>query len=302
MKPTLLVLAAGLGSRYGGIKQIEAVGKNNECLLDYATYDAMQSGYGKVVYIIRKDIEKDFRERIFDKVAQKYDAQYVFQEHESLLNQNQIEDSKERSKPWGTLHAILCAKDLIKSPFAVINSDDFYGRGAIKTLGDYLNTVSPNCMEHAMVGYVLEKTMSRSGSVTRGVCSVENGWLKNIQENKNIFYEDDKIVSENEEGARKVFSGKEWVSMNLFGFSQRVLQDFQPYWDSFIKNNSKNPKNECLLPVAVGDMLEKGYGKVKFFTSQENWFGMTYTQDRNLVKEQIALKVKQGYYPENLYL
>ena len=300
MKPTLVVLAAGLGSRYGGIKQIEAVGKHNECLLDYATYDAMQSGYGKVVYIIRKDIEKDFRERLFDKIAKKYDAEYVFQEHESLLNQNQLADSKERTKPWGTLHAILCAKDAIKAPFAVINSDDFYGREAIKTLGDYLATVSPDSTEHAMVGYVLGNTMSHSGSVSRGVCTVENGYLKSIDENKNIYYEGEKIITESPDGVKKEFTGNEWVSMNLFGFSQRVIGDFEPYWDDFIKKNSKEMKTECLLPIAVGDMLEKGYGRVKFFSSKENWFGMTYVEDRQIVKDEIAKKIEAGYYPEEL--
>ncbi|MCR5188533.1 MAG: hypothetical protein K6C97_06320 [Treponema sp.] len=301
MKPTLLVLAAGLGSRYGGIKQIEAVGKNNECLLDYATYDAMQSGYGKVVYIIRKDIEKDFRERLFDQVAKKYDAEYVFQEHESLLNAEQLEASKNRSKPWGTLHAILCAKDAIKAPFAVINSDDFYGRQAIKTLGDYLKDLSPDSTEHAMVGYILGNTMSHSGSVSRGVCTVENGYLKSINENKNIYYQGEKIITEAPDGSKKEFTGKEWVSMNLFGFSQRVLDDFQPYWDNFIATKASTEKEECLLPIAVGHMLDNDYGKVKFFSSSENWFGMTYTEDRQIVRDEIAKKVEKGYYPERLY-
>lgn len=301
MKPTLLVLAAGLGSRYGGIKQIEAVGKNSECLLDYATYDAMQSGYGKVVYIIRKDIEKDFRDRLFDQVAKKYDAEYVFQEHESLLNAEALNASKNRSKPWGTLHAILCAKDAIKAPFAVINSDDFYGRQAIQTLGDYLKDLSPDSTEHAMVGYVLGNTMSHSGSVSRGVCTVENGYLKSINENKNIYYQGEKIITEAPDGSKKEFTGKEWVSMNLFGFSQRVLDDFQPYWENFIATKADSEKEECLLPIAVGHMLEHNYGKVKFFSSSENWFGMTYTEDRQIVRNEIAKKVEKGYYPERLY-
>lgn len=301
MKPTLLVLAAGLGSRYGGIKQIEAVGKNNECLLDYATYDAMQSGYGKVVYIIRKDIEKDFRDRLFDQVAKKYDAEYVFQEHESLLNTEALNASKNRSKPWGTLHAILCAKDAIKAPFAVINSDDFYGRQAIQTLGDYLKDLSQDSTEHAMVGYVLGNTMSHSGSVSRGVCTVENGYLKSINENKNIYYQGEKIITEAPDGSKKEFTGKEWVSMNLFGFSQRVLDDFQPYWENFIATKADTEKEECLLPIAVGHMLEHNYGKVKFFSSSENWFGMTYTEDRQIVRNEIAKKVEKGYYPERLY-
>ena len=196
MKPTLLVLAAGMGSRYGGVKQIDAVGKNGECLLDYATYDAMKSGFGKVVYIIRKDIEKDFRERLFDRVAKNFDAEYVFQGKESLLTPEQIKASAERTKPWGTCHAVLCAKDAIKTPFAVINADDYYGREAFDTLGKHLSSISNDSTEHAMVAYVLEKTMSKSGSVSRGVCTLENGNLKSIVENLKIYWENGKVVSE----------------------------------------------------------------------------------------------------------
>ena len=183
MKPTLLVLAAGMGSRYGGVKQIDSVGKNGECLLDFAAYDAKKSGFGKVVYIIRKDIEKDFREKLFDRVARNMDAEYVFQSHDSLLNDEQIRLSAERTKPWGTTHAVLCAQDAIKEPFAVINSDDYYGRDAFETLGKYLSSIPADSKDHAMVGYTLGKTMSESGSVSRGVCSVKDGKLESIVEN-----------------------------------------------------------------------------------------------------------------------
>ena len=192
MKPTLLVLAAGMGSRYGGVKQIDSVGKNGECLLDFAAYDAKKSGFGKVVYIIRKDIEKDFREKLFDRVARNMDAEYVFQSHESLLNDEQIRLSAERTKPWGTTHAVLCAQDAIKEPFAVINSDDYYGRDAFETLGKYLSSIPADSTDHAMVGYTLGKTMSESGSVSRGVWSVKDGKLEAIAENLKIYYENGK--------------------------------------------------------------------------------------------------------------
>ena len=196
MKPILLVLAAGMGSRYGGVKQIDSVGQNGECLLDFATYDAQKCGFGKVVYVIRRDIEKDFRERLFDRVARNFDAEYVFQSKDSLLTQEELNRAADRTKPWGTLHAILCAKEKVNAPFAVINSDDYYGRDAFKILGGYLSSIPNDSTAHAMVGYVLGNTMSRSGTVSRGVCTVENGFLKSIRENTKIGYQGEKIISE----------------------------------------------------------------------------------------------------------
>ena len=300
MKPTLLVLAAGMGSRYGGVKQIDSVGKNGECLLDFAAYDAQKSGFGKVVYIIRKDIEKDFRERLFDRVARNFDAEYVFQSHESLLSDEQIRLSSTRTKPWGTAHAVLCAEKAVKTPFAVINSDDYYGREAFEILGKYLSEMDAYSPEHSMVGYVLEKTMSRSGSVSRGVCTVKDNKLESIVENLKIYYEGDKIISEWPD--KKVeLTGKEWVSMNLFGFSLKAFERFHSYWDDFISRNVSAEKAEALLPVAASDIIRNNEGIIKFFTSSENWFGMTYPEDRAIVKEEIAKKISEGYYPENLW-
>ena len=300
MKPTLLVLAAGMGSRYGGVKQIDSVGKNGECLLDFAAYDAQKSGFGKVVYIIRKDIEKDFRERLFDRVARNFDAEYVFQSHESLLSDEPIRLSSARTKPWGTAHAVLCAEKAVKTPFAVINSDDYYGREAFEILGKYLSEMDAYSPEHSMVGYVLEKTMSRSGSVSRGVCTVKDNKLESIVENLKIYYEGDKIISEWPD--KKVeLTGKEWVSMNLFGFSLKAFERFHLYWDDFISRNVSAEKAEALLPVAASDIIRNNEGIIKFFTSSENWFGMTYPEDRAIVKEEIAKKISEGYYPENLW-
>lgn len=298
MKPVLLVLAAGLGSRFGGIKQLEAVGKNNECLLDYSTYDAFKSGYDKVIYIIRKDIEKDFKDRLFDKLKSKYGdkVDYTFQEQNSLLTDEQKIISKSRTKPWGTLHAILCAKEKIgNSPFAVINADDFYGREALKILSNYLNA---NPTEHSMVGYKLGNTMSKNGSVSRGICTVNNGYLKSIEENKNIYYKGKKIITENQDKVE--LTGEEFVSMNLFGFTPKIFEFFENYWKDFINNNVQEMKAECLIPIAIGDMLNKNQGKVKFFTTNETWFGMTYSADKQVVKEEIEKKIKEGIYPEIL--
>lgn len=307
MKPTLLVLAAGMGSRYGGVKQIDGVGLHDECLLDFATYDAMKNGFGKVVFIIRKDIEAAFRERLFDRIARNFDAEYVFQQHESLLTPQQLKDSEGRTKPWGTTHAVLCAEQAIKTPFAVINSDDYYGRQAFEVLGKYLSSVENDCRNHAMVGYVLGNTMSRSGSVSRGVCTVKgtpdkDAELESIVENLKIYYgENDQVLSEMPDGKNVLLTGKEWVSMNLFGFTPKAFEEFHVYWENFIKNNSTSPKAEALLPVSASDIIAHGQGKIKFFTSQETWFGMTYPEDRQMVKDEIAKKIRDGYYPEKLW-
>lgn len=300
MKPILLVLAAGMGSRYGGVKQIDAVGKNGECLLDFATYDAKKSGFAKVVFVIRPDIEKDFRERLFDRVAKNFDAEYVFQTHDSLLTENEIRLSQNRKKPWGTVHAVLCAEEKISAPFAVINSDDYYGREAFETLGAHLSSVSESSGEHAMVGYILGNTMSKSGSVSRGICTVKNGLLESIEENTKIFYRDGGIISELN-GKEISLSGKEFVSMNFFGFTLSAFNRFQKYWDDFKSASIQSEKAEALLPVAASDIVKNGEGKIKFFTSTEKWFGMTYPQDREIVKKEIASKIESGYYPERLW-
>lgn len=300
MKPTLLVLAAGMGSRYGGVKQIDAVGKNGECLLDFATFDAKKSGFGKVVYIIRKDIEKDFRERLFDRVARNMDAEYVFQSHESLLTAEQIKLSAGRSKPWGTAHAVLCTEKAVHEPFAVINSDDYYGRNAFETLGKHLSSINNDSTEHAMVGYVLEKTMSRNGSVSRGVCTVKDENLVSIVENLKIYFEDGKVVSDMG-GTKEILTGKETVSMNLFGFSPKAFEEFNSYWENFIKDNVTAEKTEALLPVVASDIIRDKKGSVKVYTSEESWFGMTYPEDRENVKNEIAKKITEGYYPEILW-
>ena len=301
MKPTLLVLAAGMGSRYGGVKQIDAVGKNGECLLDFAAYDAKMGGFGKVVFIIRKDIEKDFRERLFDRVAANFNAEYVFQSRESLLTADEVAKTTERQKPWGTVHAVLCAQEKINEPFAVINSDDYYGREAFKTLGEYLSSIDNNSTQHAMVGYVLGKTMSKSGSVSRGVCSVKDGLLDGIVENTKIYYgEGGKIFSDLDDKTVPL-TGEEWVSMNLFGFSPKAFEGFNEYWENFKKEGLYTPKKEALLPEAAGQIVQRGEGVIKFFSSTESWFGMTYPEDREIVKNEIAAKIAGGYYPEKLW-
>lgn len=301
MKPTLLVLAAGMGSRYGGVKQIDAVGMHGETLLDYSIFDARKSGYGKVVFIIRKDIEHDFRERLFDRVARNMDAEYVFQSRESLLTADEIAKSTERTKPWGTVHAVLCAEKALNEPFTVINSDDFYGRTSYEIMGKYLSSVSVDSTEHSMVGYKLSNAMSLMGSVSRGVCVVKDGFLVNMRENTKIEYAPEgKIVSHLPEG--DVFlTGDETVSMNFFGFTPVALDFFGKYFRDFIKENLLTAKGESLLPNAASEIVTKGLGKIKVFSTPERWFGMTYKEDKEIVHQNLMQKTQEGYYPEKLW-
>lgn len=307
MKPTLLVLAAGMGSRYGGVKQIDSVGKNGECLLDYAAYDAKTAGFGKVVYIIRKDIEKDFRERLFDRVARNFDAEYVFQTPDALLTPEEFSvfEKSGRKKPWGTIHAVLCAQKAINTPFAVINADDYYGRSAFETLGKYLSSISNSCTEHAMVGYTLGKTMSRNGSVSRGVARTKDGYLETIEENTKIYYTGENFsgneIESDLNGKIIKMTGQETVSMNLFGFSPEAFNRFNAYWENFKKTSLSDSKAEALLPVAASEIIKNGEGKIKVFTSEESWFGMTYPEDKQVVKDELTKKIDSGYYPEKLW-
>ena len=301
MKPTLLVLAAGMGSRYGGVKQIDAVGMHNETLLDFGVYDACKAGYGKVVFIIRKDIEKDFRERLFDRIARNMDADYVFQSLDSLLTPEQEKAAADRKKPWGTIHALLCAKDAVKTPFTVINADDYYGRTAYQDLGSYLSTLDNDSTAQAMVGYILENTMSKSGSVSRGICKVKDGYLVSMEENTKIEYTADGGIVSHMDRGDEMLTGKEVVSMNFFGFTPKVFDSFTAYWENFIKDNLTSAKAECLLPNAAGKMVEDGEGTIKVLTSQERWFGMTYPEDKQLVMDELRNKIMTHYYPEKLW-
>lgn len=301
MKPTLLVLAAGMGSRYGGVKQIDAVGVHGETLLDFGVYDAHNAGYGKVVFIIRKDIEKDFRERLFDRIARNMDAEYVFQSLDSLLTEEQIKLSANRKKPWGTIHALLCAKDAVKEPFTVVNADDYYGRSAYQTLGKYLSTLDPSDTTHAMVGFILENTMSKNGSVSRGVCEVKDGNLVSMVENTKIEYTPDGRIVSHLDGKDVYLTGKEPVSMNFFGFTPKAFEDFEEYWKKFIKANVCEEKKECLLPNGASEIVTSGKGSIKVFTSEDRWFGMTYPEDKPLVMAEIKAKLESGYYPEKLW-
>ncbi len=300
MKPTVVVLAAGMGSRYGGVKQIDSVGLHGETLLDFGIYDAKESGFGKVVFIIRRDIEQDFRERLFDRIARNMDATYVFQDIDSLLTAEQA-TKQQRQKPWGTIHALLCAEPEVNTPFLVLNSDDYYGRKAFQTIVKPLSTEANDSTEHCMVGYVLENTMSLQGSVSRGLCTVDkDGYLSSMVENTQIEFVDGKPVS-HFWGKDIPLTGKEWVSMNFFGFTPKAFEHFHGYWERFLEKNLASPKTECLLPNGASEIVTSGEGRIKMYTTDEKWFGMTYSADREIVRTELRKKIEQKYYPSRLW-
>ena len=300
MKPTLLVLAAGMGSRYGGIKQIDTVGKNGECLLDYAAYDAKKCGFEKIVYIIRKDIEKDFRERLFDRIAKNIDAEYVFQSPEALLTADEyaLSQTAGRKKPWGTLHAVLCAKKALNTPYAVINADDYYGVDAYRTMYSALRTI-PAEGAAAMVGYMLRNTVTAHGTVSRGVCHVKDGCLTDIHETLKIALLPDGTIRDEDTGA--VLAGDTVVSMNFWGFTPSIFGELERYFHAFLRSEAgQSVKAECLLPTMVGDLLAQGRLTVSVLHSADRWFGMTYHEDRARVAQELVKLHETGVYPAEL--
>lgn len=304
MTPTLLVLAAGMGSRFGGIKQLASVGKHDESLLDYGVYDAVKAGFQKIVFVIRKDIEADFCEKVFYRIAKNCNAEYVFQNMDSFLSDEQVAKMGKRSKPWGTVHAVMCAEKCINEPFAIINADDYYGPSAYKTMYKHLSKQSKNSTSHAMVAYILKNTLSRSGTVSRGICKVKNDKLISMEEHKNVGYENtdegEKIVSDFA-GKKHILLGDEIVSMNLFGFTPSAFTDFSEYFQEFLKSELSNAKSECLLPDAASKIVNEGKGSITVYKTDEQWFGMTYREDLETVRKDIAEKIVKGIYPEKLW-
>ena len=306
MKPTLLVLAAGMGSRYGGVKQIDAVGLHNETLLDFATYDAKRSGFGKVVYIIRKDIEADFRERLFDLVARNFDAEYVFQEHESLLSAEQITASVARKKPWGTLHAVMCAREAIDTPFAVINADDYYGQHAFKVIYEYLTThEDDDKYRYTMVGYRLKNTVTDNGYVSRGVCELNaDKELVSVTERTRIEKRDGGIAYSEDGGETwNPIDGDTLVSMNMWGFTRSMLDEIKKGFPEFLEKGLKeNPmKCEYYLPAVVSGLLAEDKAAVAVLESEDKWYGVTYKEDKPVVVAAIQSLKDAGLYPEKLW-
>jgi hypothetical protein len=295
MKPTLLVLAAGMGSRYGGLKQIDPVGPNGETIIDYSIHDALRTGFGKVVFVIRHDIEQTFREVVGSKFEKRLPVEYAFQELNKIPAGFAVPPN--RTKPWGTGHAILVAEPLIREPFAMINADDFYGAETFRVLGQYLGQVRNDSNDYAMVGFTLRQTLSEHGTVARGVCQVNGaGMLQQIVEMLKI--------EKRGTGARlgdQELAGDEPVSMNFWGFTPTLFSQLRVELESFLKLHGREEKSELLIPTVVNTLVHDGRARCKVLRTTSSWFGVTYKDDRPVIIEGIRKLIAAGEYPARLW-
>ena len=300
VKPTLLVLAAGMGSRYGSLKQMDGVGPNGEAIIDYSVYDAIRAGFGKVVFVIRHSFEQEFKE-VFnaERFGHKIAVEYVFQELDYLPEGFTL--PSERVKPWGTNHAVMMAKDVIKEPFAVINADDFYGREAYKTIGEYLVELAESRNRYCMVGYQVNKTLSENGTVSRGVCTVdEEGNLTGMVERTQIERVNGTIVF-HDGGADEPLAEDTPVSMNLFGFTPDYFDYSEAFFKEFLAANIDNLKSEFFIPLMVNKVISEGTATMRVLKTTSNWFGVTYKEDKPQLVAKIEELIEEGIYPKNLW-
>jgi len=300
MKPTLFVLAAGMGSRYGGLKQLDGLGPNGETIMDYSIYDAIRGGFGKLVFVIRKHFEQDFREKIISKYENHIPVEVVFQELDNLPAGFTVPEGRE--KPWGTNHAVLMGKEVIHEPFAVINADDFYGKDSFAVLGKQLSGMEGTQNDYCMVGYRVGNTLSESGSVARGVCETNNeGYLTGVVERTAIERIDGEIQFTNENGQKVILEENTPVSMNMWGFTPDYFKYSEDFFVDFLKANAENLKSEYFIPLMVNELIIKGTAKVKVLDTTSKWFGVTYAADRQGVVDKIQSLVDAGEYPEKLF-
>jgi dTDP-glucose pyrophosphorylase len=301
MKPTLLVLAAGMGSRYGGLKQLDQVGPSGETIIDYSIFDAIRAGFGKVVFIIRRDIEDAFKEAIGSRYEGKIKVEYAFQQLDALPEGFSVPEGRE--KPWGTGHAVYTARELINEPFAVINGDDFYGREGFQLLADYLRQAKDgDKADFSMCGFIMRNTLSDNGSVSRGVCEVDaDGNLTEVVENTRIERNGKGAKSYLENGSVVDFTGDEIVSMNMWGFTPSLFDHMQEMFVEFLKERGQEMKSEFFIPLVADTLIKQGKAEVKVMTSKDEWFGITYREDKPAVIESIKELVAQGIYPEKLF-
>ena len=288
METTLVVMAAGMGSRFGGLKQIEPIGKNGEVILDFSVYDAVETGFNKVVFVIKHEIEKDFKEIIEKRIAKKVKVEYAYQEVTKLPDGYIC--PADRTKPWGTAHAILCCKGIVNEPFAVINADDYYGKSAFKQMADFLMS---NENDYSMVGFRLQNTLTENGHVSRGVCEIENGILQSVTERTKIM--DCKYTEDD---------GKSWtaldpdtvVSMNLWGFTPDIFGYIEEGFKKFLDERINEPKSEYYLPSVVSSLIERNEKQVKVLIAEDKWYGVTYKEDKEKVVSAIVAKMDSGEY------
>ncbi|MDR0640912.1 MAG: hypothetical protein LBG07_00460 [Treponema sp.] len=300
-EPVLVILAAGMGSRYGGLKQMDPIGAAGEVLLDYSVYDALRSGFKKIVFIIRRDFEDDFKRLVLGRMGAGFNYSLAFQEGDTLIPPEILENSRRagRTKPWGTAHALLCAAPFIDAPFAVINADDFYGREAFQVMGKYL--ARENLDEGAIVPYALEKTLSPRGTVARGVCVIEGGLLRTVDELKAIEKRGGLVFNTEDNGEKRELAPDTPVSMNFWGFPPGILNDLRRYFDDFLKSSGKEPKSECYIPLAADWFIKNGLLKIRSLDANSEWFGVTYKEDKEAAQRRMAELTGEGFYPSPLW-
>jgi UTP-glucose-1-phosphate uridylyltransferase len=299
MKPTLLVLAAGMGSRYGGNKQLDTVGPSGETIIDYSIYDAIRAGFGKIVFVIRRDIEDQVKERFVERLKGKIEVKYVFQEITNLPEGVKV--APERAKPWGTSHAILVTSNAISEPFGVINADDYYGVDSFRILRDFLvNDTDSN--SYCIVGYKMNNTLSEHGTVNRGVCRVDaKGFLNDIVETREIAKTSFGAQAPGPDGQLRKFTGEEVVSMNLWGFKPSCYNFLNEEFRNFINEKGMDLKSELDIPTSIDKFVKSGQVTIKILMSNERWFGVTYREDKPFVVESIKAMISKGIYPSSIY-
>ena len=298
-KPTLVILAAGMGSRYGGLKQIDTVGNNGESIIDFSIYDAKEAGFEKVVLIIRKEHEEAFRKCLTDKVSKHMEVEFAYQDMYDIPEGIKVPEGRE--KPWGTTHALLACRNIVKGPFAICNADDFYGKDAYRVIYNYLkNEISDD--NYGMVGYLCNNTLTDNGTVTRGVCENTDGYLSKIVEVQKIARKDGKPVYE-DNGEWKELDPNTLVSMNFWGFTPKIFEECEVLFKDFIGEAVKeNPmKCEHVIPTAIGTLVKENKCKVKMLSSKDEWFGVTYKEDKTVVVESFAKLIEDGVYKNDLF-
>ena len=299
MKPTLFVLAAGMGSRYGGLKQIDGLGPNGETIMDYSVFDALRAGFGKIVFVIRKDFADDFKRVVLAKYEGKVPCEICFQAIENVPEGYTY--NPERTKPWGTNHAVLMGKDLIKEPFAVINADDFYGKESFEVLAKFLNEVAGNQNQYCMVGYRVCNTLSEYGSVSRGVCETDaEGNLTNVVERTSIERKENGIFY-TVDGVDYALPENAPVSMNMWGFTPEYFGYVEEAFKTFLKERGQELKSEFYIPTLVNDLIVAGKATCRVLDTTAKWFGVTYAEDRQMVVDKIAALTEAGVYPNPLF-
>ena len=302
MSLSLLILAAGMGSRYGSLKQLDQMGPSGETVMDYSVFDALRSGFDRVIFVIRRDFEEEFKNVIGKRYEGKVKVEYAFQDKNDLPGNFKCPDGRE--KPWGTGHAVYAARHLLNEPFAVINADDFYGRDSYKQLAEYLsNPPAPGKVRGCIASFILSNTLSENGSVSRGICSDDgNGHLTKVVENTKIYRrEDGKVVSLMEDGSEVELTGNEPASMNSWGFMPEMVNEIEKLFIDFLNERGTEMKSEFYLPGVVDSLINSGKAEIAMRYSKDSWFGVTYKEDRPFVQAALKRLVDSGAYPEKLF-